>query len=316
MRAFADQAGIDLVLRYNGEKINPEDRASVLQGVNRALVYHRGDLDITNEILDRLNRQRVFARPTRWAAKVVIVSHQFVAAAARLRCRPPLALGMSALRRPQRTISAPVTVTGFGFWSGLDARLEFRPAEPDTGIVFVREDLEPHVYIPASIDHRTESPRRTTLTANGQRVEMVEHVLAALAGLQIDNCEIATDAVEMPGVDGSSLPFATALSQVETIDQPQERSSLVVTETTRVGDADAWIEASPAKPGEYSMQYRLDYGSDHPIGRETVRMKIKPAKFMSQLAPARTFIMQQEAEWLRQQGLGATRNFGRCAGVR
>ena len=212
--------------------------------------------------------------------------------------------------RLQRTISAPVTVTGFGFWSGVDVQLEFRPAPADTGIVFVREDITPAVKITARVGQRIESPRRTTLAQDGQHVEMVEHVMAALAGLQIDNCEIATNAAEMPGVDGSSLPFVDALNSVDIVEQDVERACLIVTETTRVGNEESWIEASPAKPGVFSLQYRLDYGSEHPIGRETIRLKMTTDRFVGKLAPARTFIMQHEAQWLRQQGLAQRVNPG------
>ena len=82
--------------------------------------------------------------------------------------------------RQQRTIAAPTTVEGFGYWSSQDIRLEFRPAEPRTGVVFVRSDLQPAVRIPAQLEHRVESPRRTTLRCGGASVEMIEHVMAAV----------------------------------------------------------------------------------------------------------------------------------------
>ena len=113
--------------------------------------------------------------------------------------------------RRQCTISRPAVVEGFGYWSGRDVRVEFRPAAADTGYVFVRTDLASPVRIPASIEHRVESPRRTTLRSGGAEVAMVEHVLAALGGLQVDNCEIHVDAAELPGCDGSSRPFVQAL---------------------------------------------------------------------------------------------------------
>ena len=89
---------------------------------------------------------------------------------------------MKTLRK-QRTISRPAEVTGFGYWSGKDVRVQFRPAEADTGLVFVRDDLDRPRRIPALVHNRIEIPRRTSLTADGATVEMVEHVLAALHGL-------------------------------------------------------------------------------------------------------------------------------------
>ncbi len=210
---------------------------------------------------------------------------------------------MNGPHRQQRTLACPTRVDGFGFWSGQDVQVEFRPAPENSGIVFVRHDRHPAVRIPAAVQHRVESPRRTTLRNGSVEVAMVEHVLAALAGLQIDNCEVWVDAPEMPGVDGSSLPFVTALRDAGTVSQAAMRPYLIVSEVLRVGDDDAWIEARPVRDRAMSIQYRLDYGPDHPIGRETLRLAVTPERFLREVAPARTFIQRDEAEWLRAQGL-------------
>ncbi len=223
---------------------------------------------------------------------------------------------MSRLRRPrpwivtlvgpyrhQQTIGRSTAVEGFGFWSGRDVRLEFRPAAADTGIVFVRSDLESAARIPALAEYRLESPRRTILAHDGAQVEMVEHVMAALAGLQIDNCEVWLDAAEVPGFDGSSKPFVDALQQVGTTAQGPIRPRLFVTDVTRVGDGESWIEARPVRGQKMRLKYRLDYGSDNIIARETLEMDFSSDRFVKQIAPARTFILRHEAEWLRGQGL-------------
>jgi UDP-3-O-[3-hydroxymyristoyl] N-acetylglucosamine deacetylase len=206
--------------------------------------------------------------------------------------------------RQQFTIAAPVHVEGFGYWSGQDVRVEFRPAPPDTGIVFVRSDLDEPRFIPAVLGNRVEAQRRTTLAADGTTVEMVEHVLASLAGLQIDNCEVWVDRAEMPGCDGSSQPFVAALSAAEPVAQPASRDTLVITDTLRVGDEKCWVEASPEPYGTLSLQYELDYGVQGSIGRQALAVCLTPSTFRAELATARTFILQEEAEWLRQQGLG------------
>ena len=149
---------------------------------------------------------------------------------------------MKTLRK-QRTIARPAEVTGFGYWSGKNVRVEFRPAAPGSGIVFVRSDLDPPRRIPVAVEHRIEVPRRTALAADGSQVEMVEHILAALYGLSIDNCEIWVDGPEMPGCDGSAQPFVAALDAVGVVEQPASRRRLVVMDITRVGDEDCWIEA-------------------------------------------------------------------------
>ncbi len=195
-------------------------------------------------------------------------------------------------------------MTGFGFWSGRDTRLEFRPAEPDTGIVFVRTDLSPPVRIAAVVANRIETPRRTTLSAGGASVEMIEHVMAALGGLQIDNCEVHVDQPEMPGCDGSSLPFVAALDSAGMVEQSAPRPRLVVRNITRLGNDDSWVEARPGTGGALSIKFRLDYGSGNAIGRQTLQLLITPESFRRELAASRTFVLQDEAEWLVARGLG------------
>lgn len=210
--------------------------------------------------------------------------------------------------RCQNTICGEASVSGYGYWNNKDATVTFRPAEEDSGIVFVRTDLEPNARIPASVEHRIESPRRTVLTKNSVNAEMTEHVMAALAGLQIDNCEVCIDGSELPGCDGSSLPFVEALQAVGIQAQAPLRRRLMVTESTRINDDDdGWIEARPLgkrdKPGMH-IQYRLDYGINHVIGRQTYRCTLTPKTFVEEIAPARTYLLKEEADWMRQQGLG------------
>jgi UDP-3-O-acyl N-acetylglucosamine deacetylase len=210
---------------------------------------------------------------------------------------------MHALRT-QRTIARAVSLTGFGFWSGRDVQLEFRPGEADTGIVFVRRDLADLVRIPATVANRLESPRRTTLRLGGASVEMVEHVMAALAGLQIDNCEVWVDEAEMPGFDGSSQPFVEALDTAGVVEQAAARPRLIVANVTRLGDDDSWVEARPSANGGMSVKFRLDYGAGNAIGRQTLQMPVTPESFRRELAPSRTIVLQEEAEWLVSKGLG------------
>jgi UDP-3-O-acyl-N-acetylglucosamine deacetylase len=107
----------------------------------------------------------------------------------------------------------------------------------------------------------------------------------------------------VPGVDGSSKPFVEALQSVGTTCQDRIQPRLVVTDVTRVGDADSWIEARPTRGQKMRLKYRLDYGSDNIIGRETLEMTYAAERFAREIAPARTFILRHEAEWLRGQGL-------------
>lgn len=207
--------------------------------------------------------------------------------------------------RKQRSIEKPVAVEGFGYWSGRDVRVEFRPAAPSSGVVFVRSDLPKQPRIPAAVAQRIEVPRRTTLTLNKASVEMVEHILAALAGLQIDNCEVWVNQPEMPGCDGSSLPFVEALDAAGTVVQDAMRDQLVVREPIRLGNEESWIEAKPATTAGLCIRYRLDYGAGNGIGRQTLTVNVNPQTFREELASCRTFVLKHEADWLVAQGLGA-----------
>lgn len=154
------------------------------------------------------------------------------------------------------------------------------------------------------VQHRIETPRRTTLAAGGAVVEMVEHILAALAGMRIDNCEVWVDSIEMPGCDGSSKAFVDALSSAGLVTQNSLRSRVVVTEVTRVGDDEGWVEAWPEEGAGLFLKYRLDYGKVRSIGRQTFELEVTPESFRDELSSARTFLLKQEADWLRGQGLG------------
>jgi len=206
--------------------------------------------------------------------------------------------------RMQQTIAARAQVSGFGYWSGRDVRIEFRPGMPSSGITFVRGDVGPHARVPAQVELRVEAPRRTNLRRGRIEVEMVEHILAALAGLGVDNCEVWTDQPEMPGCDGSAAPFVDALLRAGIVGQGVPACHLVVGETISVAEGDSWIEARPSARGQFQVEYQLDYPHSRVIGRQVSRTTITPDRFRSELAPCRTFVLQSEADMLKSQGLG------------
>jgi UDP-3-O-acyl N-acetylglucosamine deacetylase len=195
-------------------------------------------------------------------------------------------------------------VEGVGYWSGKDVRVEFRPAAADTGIVFVRADLKGCPRIPARIEHRVETPLRTVLQRGEAGVEMIEHIMAALAGLQIDNCELWVDQAEMPGGDGSCLPFVEVLRPAGIVEQNSFRRRQVIREKIRLGDGKSWIEARPCSSGKMVLRYDLDYGSGNPIGRQSLEISLSPRHFHLNLAPSRTFLLESEAAAIKARGLG------------
>ncbi len=181
--------------------------------------------------------------------------------------------------------------------------VQFRPAPENTGIVFVRTDLDGQPRVPASVLHRVQGPRRTTLVHDGCAVEMIEHVMAALYGLNIDNCEVHIDRQDVPGVDGSSLPFVTALLAAGREEQSAVRRLTTVNSTIRLGDEDRWILAEPVDHGQLELEYRLNYTCPA-IGEQTFNAVHQRNTFVSDIAPARTFLLHSEAKAMREQGLG------------
>ncbi len=203
----------------------------------------------------------------------------------------------------QRTIAAPVRVQGFGYWKGEDVTVEFRPAAEDCGIVFFRDDVTPSRAIPALVENRIDIPRRTVLACQGSTVEMVEHILAALRGLGVDNCEVHVDRAEMPGGDGSSYPFVQALQSAGIQRQSLPRRYLRVSSTLRVEDEAGWVEAYPCD--QFRLEYHLDYGPAGPIGQQSFLLDMEESSFCRELAAARTFLTEDEATEMRRLGLGA-----------
>jgi len=209
----------------------------------------------------------------------------------------------------QRTIKTLVSTTGVGMHSGQRVELTLRPAAANTGIVFRRTDLDPPVDIPALAERVTDTRMASTLSAADSgpgalvKVATVEHLMSALAGLGIDNCEIWTNRPEMPGCDGSSEPFVAALDEVGIVIQDAPRRRRVVRRPVRLGNDQCWVEAWPTTGDRAFLRYQLDYG-DGPIGKQTFEISLAPDSFRRELAPCRTFMLKDEAAWLRAQGLG------------
>lgn len=207
--------------------------------------------------------------------------------------------------RYQRTIGQPATVQGAGLLTGAKVRLRFVPAPPDAGVVFVRTDTRPHAQVPARIDQVTGTQRRTSLGRSPEHVTLVEHVLAALAGLRIDNCRVEVNAPEPPGLDGSALAFVEALRHAGAVLQPARRSVWTVCQPTIVRQQETSLALYPLASNELKISYRLDYGAGSVIPTQLHSLSVTPDRFAKELANCRTFILEEEAVELRRQGVGA-----------
>ncbi len=154
-------------------------------------------------------------------------------------------LGMDVTRN-QRTIAAPAAVEGCRLLERAGRPRGVPPCAAAVGIVFVRRDLPGCPRIAATIANRVETPLRTVLRRGEAGVEMIEHVMAALAGLQIDNCEVWSTQAEMPGCDGSSLPFVTALQEAGIVEQDAPRAARRIRRVIRLGDEQE-LDRGPAR---------------------------------------------------------------------
>ncbi len=199
----------------------------------------------------------------------------------------------------QRTLRGPVRLTGVALHSGVDAAAEVLPAPPGTGVVFrVPGRGAQWVDIPASLAHAGESPRSTSLIQDGHRVDMVEHFLAALYGMGIDNAFVVVTGGEPPALDGSCQPLVDAISEVGVEESAAPRRELRLDRPVYVA---AGSSHAMAVPGE---GLRLSVGTDFrpPVGRSAVDLVLDPESFRSELAAARTpgFI----DEWNALKGAG------------
>lgn len=207
----------------------------------------------------------------------------------------------------QQTIGKPVEIEGRGLFTGEAVVMRFKPAKPHSGVVFQLLGRPAPVRIAAKVENVTKRARRTSIRNGTAAIETVEHCLSALSGLEIDNVEVELSGHEVPAVDGSCAPFVELLREAGIQPQEAERELFVIPETIRVQEADSELLALPPLPGgenRLEIHYVLDYGERSPIGHQSFMIRLTPENFVREIAPARTFVLEQEAQYLRSQGMG------------
>lgn len=209
----------------------------------------------------------------------------------------------------QKTITKVLSLKGIGIHTGNLVNITFKPAEIDTGINFIRSDLPGKPVIKASVEYLlspARSPRRTSVGKDAVEIQTIEHLMAALCGLEIDNIYIEIDNDEVPGLDGSSLNFLEILQECGTVEQEKDRRYYSIKEPIFIEEDDSSIVALPSS--EFKISYTLDY--NHPMLKtEFMELNLNSGIFKNEIAAARTFCLEDEAAELQHQGLGRGANY-------
>ncbi|MCC5928198.1 MAG: bifunctional UDP-3-O-[3-hydroxymyristoyl] N-acetylglucosamine deacetylase/3-hydroxyacyl-ACP dehydratase [Cyclobacteriaceae bacterium] len=201
----------------------------------------------------------------------------------------------------QHTIEKTVTVSGVGLHTGVLSNMKFLPAKPNHGIKFQRTDMPGQPIVDADVDNVVDLSRGTTIEQSGARINTVEHTLAALTGLQIDNVLIQIDGPEPPIMDGSSEKFVEALEFAGLEEQNALRNFFEVPESISYKDRGREVEIGALPLNDYRVTVMVDYNS--PVLGSQHAMLSHISDFKSEIASSRTFCFLHELEMLYKQGL-------------
>ncbi len=209
----------------------------------------------------------------------------------------------------QRTIAKELGLRGVGLHTANKVELTFKPAEIDSGITFIRTDMAGKPKVKVSVENllpTERSPRRTSIGHDEVEIQTIEHLMAALAGLSIDNLNIEIDNNEVPGLDGSSLKFLEIINQAGIVEQDKERRYFNIKEPIFVEEDGASIMMFPSS--ELRISYALDYKHTF-LKAQFLEVEVNPRTFQDELAKARTFCLEEEAQELQHQGFGQGANY-------
>lgn len=207
----------------------------------------------------------------------------------------------------QRTLKHEATFSGMALHSGAECHMTLRPAPGDTGIVFRRIDLEDSPIIPAVVGNVKSTDRCTTIGVGDASVSTIEHLMAALRGLEVDNAIIDIDGPEVPIADGSAAPFVRLIEGAGTVELNRPRQVTVVEQPIWVRDGSKVAVALPHDTFRVSFTFTNDH--DHPVLSDLyAEFDVEPKTFADEIAAARTIGWLSEVEKLRESGLalGAT----------
>jgi len=202
---------------------------------------------------------------------------------------------------PQKTISKEIMLSGVGLHTGEHVNITFKPAPADTGLVFVREDIKGDNLINAHIKYISNTDRGTNLDNGSFRIHTSEHVLAAITGLEIDNCYICLDGPEVPIMDGSSKFFVNALEEAKIVEQNVLREEFFPSESITYECEDSGSKISIIPDENYKVNTIVDYKTKV-LGEQEASIN-HISEFKKEISSARTFSFLHELETLLENGL-------------
>ena len=203
----------------------------------------------------------------------------------------------------ERTIAKPVSVSGIGLHSGAKTFLTLKPATPGSGITFFRSDLNPSLPIPAHIDYVGDARLATTLRRGEVEVATVEHLLAAVYSLEVDNLEAWLEGPEVPSGDGSARIFVDLITAAGLKVQDRDRSIFSIPYPLEAINHEARITAYPEPGGELLLEFLIAY-SRLKVPEQTFRIKLSPDHFRREIASARTYGFLEDLSGLEAEGKG------------
>jgi UDP-3-O-[3-hydroxymyristoyl] N-acetylglucosamine deacetylase / 3-hydroxyacyl-[acyl-carrier-protein] dehydratase len=201
----------------------------------------------------------------------------------------------------QHTIKSEITISGTGIHTGNEVNLTFKPAPENFGFKFRRKDLDTDVVVPADVDHVIDTSRGTSIEFNGVRIDTVEHVLAALAGLEIDNVLVELDQSETPILDGSSRIYVEKLLKAGIVEQDAPREYYHIPTNIVYRDPERKVEMVAIPADDFHVSVMIDFDSKVLLPQNAVLTKMR--QFRDEIAPCRTFVFLHEMEHLLQNNL-------------
>ena len=206
------------------------------------------------------------------------------------------------MRRKQQTISRPGSCTGIGLHTGVECTITFKPAPEDYGIRFIRTDIKNCPEIKADIDHVVDISRGTTIEEKKVRINTVEHALAAVSGLRIDNVLIELTSKEPPVMDGSAKDFVEVLLTSGIVSQEHERNVLEIRRAVNYTDPYRDIDIHVIPSDRFRVTFMVEYPLPS-LGTQYEAIYNMAEDFAVEVAPARTFCFLSEVEMLKENGL-------------